>query len=357
MSNIFCRSPYIIRIAETGQLGSLIELTMWKGTGAAPTNFNYSLTKNIPAPLNYETLYNISPYIKEFIKHESYFNVYNQTQQSMADTSWTNVRVKRIKLTNVGRVLLDTNYYIAYGGYTDYTDGRNFDLGDILMDEGTYLYEYDAVNSPSSNIYKRAGSVSWYGVNGYKLKYTELNTGTVFNSTISVTKPIMSHCVYPNFYSNGNIMQILDASNNVLWESTYKPIIECKYTPVVIDFVNRYGGWQREFFFKASKDNVSVTNSTYNLMQESLWNFDTYEGQRKVFNSVMLQTIQVNSDWRDDSYAEVIRQLMLSERILLNGRPVKLNTQNTELFKEINNKMINYSLEFEYATDINNTVL
>jgi hypothetical protein len=152
-------------------------------------------------------------------------------------------------------------------------------------------------------------------------------------------------------------MQILDASNNVLWEATFKPIVECRYTPVVIDFINKYGGWQREFFFKASKNTVSTTNTTYNLMQDNLHNYDVLEGQRKVFNSVMLETIQVNSDWRDDSYAEVIRQLMMSERILLNNSPVKLNTNSMEMFKEINTKMINYQLDFEYAYDINNTVL
>jgi hypothetical protein len=47
----------------------------------------------------------------------------------------------------------------------------------------------------------------------------------------------------------------------------------------------------------------------------------------------------------------------MSDRILLNERPVILKTQNIELQKQINTKMINYSLEFEYSSDINNTVV
>lgn len=358
MANIFCRSPYLIRIADTGQLGSKIELRIWRGYGgSAPTNPTYTLSKLIPAPTVYETLYNISPYIKEFISHPFYFNVYNQVEQNNNDYEWANVEVKSYKLTNEGYVLLSTVTYKAFDGYNEYLDGKNFDRGNYHLDEGIYLYEYDSNSSPSSNVLKRAGAVIWNGVIGNKVKYTELSTGNTQTFTITKDRSIMSYRVYPSYYSNGNIMQILNASNTVLWESTFKPIVECKYTPVVIDFINKYGAWQREFFFKASKNTINVNSTTYNLMQESVWNFDEQEGQRKVFNSIMAETIQVNSDWRDDNYSEVIRQLMMSERIFINNNPVKINTNSMEMFKQINTKMINYQLDFEYAYDINNTVV
>jgi hypothetical protein len=48
---------------------------------------------------------------------------------------------------------------------------------------------------------------------------------------------------------------------------------------------------------------------------------------------------------------------MLSEKMLINKRPAKLNSKSTELFKGVNTKMINYQLEFEYAYDIINSVM
>ena len=51
---------------------------------------------------------------------------------------------------------------------------------------------------------------------------------------------------------------------------------------------------------------------------------------------------------------------MLSERILIldaDYLPVKINTKSTELFKHINTKQINYSLDFEFAYDVINSVI
>ena len=48
---------------------------------------------------------------------------------------------------------------------------------------------------------------------------------------------------------------------------------------------------------------------------------------------------------------------MVSEKILINNYPAKLNTKSTELFKNINQKMINYSLEFDFAYNAINNVI
>jgi hypothetical protein len=47
---------------------------------------------------------------------------------------------------------------------------------------------------------------------------------------------------------------------------------------------------------------------------------------------------------------------MLSEKILIDGKPAKLKTKSTELFKNINTKQINYTLEFEFNYNTINNV-
>ena len=51
------------------------------------------------------------------------------------------------------------------------------------------------------------------------------------------------------------------------------------------------------------------------------------EGQRKIFNANGSKTIELNTDWVDESYADTIQQLMLSERVLVNSFLLNL-TQN-----------------------------
>jgi hypothetical protein len=163
--------------------------------------------------------------------------------------------------------------------------------------------------------------------------------------------------VYSTYGAVGNKLEIIDGSAAVLFTATFQPKEECKYTPVQLDFVNKFGAWQREWFFKASNDSLAVENTEYNLMPSRYPNYSTLEGQRQVFNANGKKMIRVNTDWVNESFKEVITQLMLSERILINKKPAKLNTKNTELFKSINTKLINYQLEFEFAYDVINSVV
>ena len=60
VANIFARSPYIVTINQAGQVETKIELRLWNGTGSAPTDPTYTLSKLIPLPSQIATYYNIS---------------------------------------------------------------------------------------------------------------------------------------------------------------------------------------------------------------------------------------------------------------------------------------------------------
>ena len=357
MANISARSPFIVEINEAGQIETKVELRIWNGTGSAPASPTYTLSKLIPAPTVTQTTYNISPYIKEYIRHDGFQNNYNNYSTTLTTTEWCNVQVKRYKKLTTSFVLIDTVTHKAFDGYGLYTEGYNPDLDNYLLDQKTYYYLYDATANLASDTLKRAGSLTWYNLGGYKVRHIELNTGTTITQTLPTAGVITTFRVSSPYYDNGNIMQILNSSDDVKWEATFKPKVECQYEPVCCDFINRYGAWQREFFFKASKSNINVENTEYNLLQSNLVNYSVLEGQRKTFNTNYSETITVNTDWVSEDFSENLRQLMTSERILLDNRPVKLNTKSTELFKQINTKMINYTLEFQYASDIINNVV
>ena len=358
MANIFARSPFIVNIDEANQIETKVELRIWNGTGSAPASPTYTLSKLIPSTSNRQTTYNISPFLKEYLSHVEFQNNYNVGNQALTAGEWCNVSVKKFKkLTTTFSQVGTTTTYKVFDGYGLYTEGYNFDLGDILLAEKTYYFLYDSTATLSTDVLKRAGSITWNATSGYKVKYTELVTGTTNTVTIPSSGVITSYRVHPNYYDNGCLTQITDASNNVLWEATFKPKTECKYTPICCDFINRYGAWQREYFFKASKNTINVENSEYNLLQANLVNYDVLEGQRKTFNTNYSEVITLNTDWVSEDFSENLRDLMTSERIMLDNRPVKLNTKSVELQKQINTKMINYTIDFQYATDIINNVV
>jgi hypothetical protein len=160
----------------------------------------------------------------------------------------------------------------------------------------------------------------------------------------------------PRIYGSLNILSVLDSSYTELATWTFTSVCEPKYTPVTIDFINKYGAWQREFFFKASKTNISIESSDYNVMQTSS-GYDTLQGQKRTFNANARETISVNSGYVNEDFSSNIKQLIMSERILVDNKPAICKTKSLELMKNINNHMINYSLEFEFAYNTINSVI
>ena len=356
MANIFARSPYIVRIAQAGQVGSKLEIFL------SPTTFSgtptYTLSKLISSPTNIDTLYDISAYIREYIKFNSCANIQSGL---VAVTNPTNERVNvQLKLywfngTSYAQVG-NTKTHIAYDGYTYYEDNVNYDLGDYGLDSFFNQNHYYLPTEDAGKIRINVGA-------NFTVVYENLSTSTQTTLVLGATPNVFDiPRVRTENVNDGNYVTIKNASSVPQAQYSFVPIEECKYTPVIIDFVNRYGAWQREFFFKASNDNFSVENTEYNLMQtfttiSSETTYNALEGQRKVFNANGKKSIKVNTGWVKETWKEVLKQIMLSERILIDNKPAKINTKSTELFKQINTKQINYSLEFEFAYDVINSVI
>lgn len=355
MANIFTRSPYLIRIAESGQNGSKVELFISNTTTFTGTP-QYTLSKLIPASNNIETLYDISSYIQEYINHNA-CSTSGDAQVVTPTNQYANVRVKRYKLVGATYSPTATDAqvdYKAFNGYGYYENNVNYDLGDYGLDASNYYY------LPT----QYAGKIRVNVGANFTARYTSFaSTPSITNLVLGATANVFDipRVITANV-NVGNKVEILNASSVVQATWYFYPQEECKYTPVIIDFVNRYGAWQREFFFKASNDTLSVENTEYNLMQtftttSGVTNYNTLEGQRETFNVNGKKSIKVNTGWVAQAWSEVLKQIMLSERILIDNKPAKINTKSTELFKSINTKQINYTLEFEFTYDVINSVI
>lgn len=353
MTNIFTRSPYIIEIDGASQVTASIELFIWLGYGSAPATYQYKLTKPIASSNDTRLWFDISPYINEYIEFYDVHDITTPTQASVA--SWANVKVKAYS----NNTLQSTTTYKAFKGYTEFIDGYNFDNGKLLIDEGTYYYNSSASNKGNITLNNDVQGLEI--IYQRKAKYTDLVTSTTHYETLTHSKVLDIPCVY--YSTNGNKLEIVDYNTEdnteeIVYTLYFRPKSECRYTPIQCDFINKFGAWQRTWFFKASQDTFEINQKNYNVMSTySYPDYKTYFGQSKSFNTNAKESIKVNTDWVEENYKEVIKQLMMSEMILLDGKPVILNTKSVELFKHINQKTINYQLEFNYAYNFANNVI
>jgi hypothetical protein len=338
---IRARSPYIISINEASQVSTRIELFISATTFSGTPQYN--LSKAIPASNAPTTYYDISPYIREYFDHTVYSNITTLTS-SYGSVQKLNVRVKRYKTVGTTESLIDTTDYIATDGYTEFVNGVNYSGGNYLLDQKTYYYH------SGSN----AGFILVYVQSNDKIRWTDTEGVLYLSSSLGFGWYYVPRC-YNSRFTEPWIVEVINSSNVVQATWTFKPVEECLYTPVKVDFINKHGAFQREFFFKASNDNIEVTNKDYNLMQP--YNYSLTGGQRTTYNQNGIQSIKVNSGWVEEDFKDNLKQLMLSEKVLVDEKPAILKTKSIELNKSINTKQINYSLEFEFAYDLINSVV
>ena len=253
--------------------------------------------------------------------------------------------------------LIDSTDYFGFAGYTFYADGSNYDYGDIHLDSGTYYYYDDGLGALGNLEYERAVPSVRVIEDALALTayYTNLDTAATYSEAI-LAEPSQVPLIYKNYYGDSVKLEIKDASLNVLGTYTSVPVTQCKHTPVKIDFVNKYGNFERFWCFGASFEYTDVEAKEHKRLQSSITSYNTAQGQMSEFNINGKSRIKVNTDWVEESFSETVKQLLLSEKILVNGIPAKLNTKSVEEYKHINTKMINYEMEFTYNHYIINNV-
>jgi hypothetical protein len=191
-----------------------------------------------------------------------------------------------------------------------------------------------------------------YGINSSSFQYDSLIGVYLFKIPISLAK------VDGNFVDGCNVLINFTPDGESVISNDFNtyPICEPKYIPVLCDFINRHGGWQTITFYKAQTNSVTAKSDEYKLMPNEV-NYNPLRGQSRSFNIRGTQNVTLNTGWVDENYSELITDLLLSETILLDQKPVNLKTQSSELKTKLKNRMINYTMEFEYNFNLINDVV
>jgi len=362
------RSPFIIEVNEAGQIGSKIELSIWNKGNAVPTSGVgfYSLSKSVPSASQINTSYNISNYVKEFIDNIKPTKI--ASSPSFEDNNeWVNFRVNRYKLVGTTYTLLDTLDYVGINGFTTYTQGVNA----IINYPTTGFLSNQFI---SKNIIKSSSSlknyINWMGEFSTSVRleliYTNLRNTYLVTQNISGLNgiynfkiPLTKHPEDVNFQDGCALtVNLYDAGGTQIASDAVFVYSneECKYTPVECTFINRYGGWEFLTFFKQQTNSIAVKGTDYKLAQSAI-NYNTAIGQFKTMNINGTQTVKLNTGFVDENYSELITDLLLSETVLLDAKPVIVKTQGSDLKTSLKDKLINYEMEFQYAYNLINDVV
>lgn len=281
--------------------------------------------------------------------------------------------------------------FLATEGYGYFEEGINPDLDEGLMIPEGNIYR---VNDRSINI-----PVSAETTNSVSFR---LNGETIYTKSISDNDNTDQKIQY--IASDGNstadsyIERVLESQggvfeNNTLLEAFEEEVdlgeidevyvnytnatetktkvlkvktFDCsKYEPIRVTFVNKFGALQDMYFTRRSNESVNRKTEDYkaSVMDFANFSYDTSSHQMRTLNLIGNESITLNTDYIDESCNEHIKQLMLSEQIWMTRLtdeekivPLKLKSNSLQLKKSVNDKLIQYTMEFDVAADIINNI-
>ena len=379
MAKINVRSPYFINLSTTNLISATIQIRIYKGAAESTWQGSpqYTLTSTaIDEKINFE----ISELIKDYIP-AAFNGVYPSNADATED--YTTMYVDyRISETLVGPILsppVDVLGVRAFYGYGYFEDGANPQLlQGYLQSNNVILKKDDApiripVDNENTNsvafFYQGQQVYSWLPYTGLKIQDQIVYVSNGVNGADSFEERV--ELDGGTFEDNACIDQFEDDFELHPVDTVYVSAVdgltiikvdnieECKYTPYKVTFINKFAAYQDIWFFKRS--NLSMTKKDEMFKSNIINNgsYNTYQHQYETFHVNAKETLSLNTGFYPESYNEVFRQMSLSDKIWIEYNektlPVRLTSSNLSFKTRLDDKLINYTIELEFAFDkINN---
>ncbi len=395
------RSPILITWNGTGSSASDIyyfklEIYAWTGDkDVRPASPTYTIDRTSGFVDAFPTA-DIAPILEnEFNQRVSKLDTDDLVTMSPDALLWVEVDydIEYFDDPNVVNDTGTTTRFLVTDGYSKFTDGSNKDLGQAILieDQDKYFYEFDTYNMP---IY--LGDVgSSYQTDVVKIKLVgsdaSNDTIVVSNQTgedaedrvllFPVGIPNLSNYVFteglglsePRLLDWWDV-QILDSSDAVVDSRRFYNQCEPKYTPIQLQYINRYGMWDTMTFFKRSDTDLDVSKESYRSVigsaSASGYTWGTQARGIRSYNEEMSKKITMNTGFIEEVSNENIEQLLMSPYVVMtinrattrvqdtytiaqDFRAVNVLTESLRLQKHINEKTINYTIQVEFATPDN----
>jgi hypothetical protein len=382
------RSPYKLNIGVTAatQKGARVVMQIYKKGQTPPIqgqNGFVQLTKLNPTNTPTDIQFNLSPYIYDFIKNiEPTAISITPITLDVVNTDepverWSYVNITKYWLNDTVWTAIDSSFtWIGLDGYNTYQDGSTPNpinsSNCFMLSDNSRTREIVKSTTNSGDFINFLVDITTAG-NYVVVNYTNsvvstqltIMDGTEATGEYMIKIPLSVYSINPALGEDVSIyVQLYNDDDNLLSQTIIKTthLDECKYRPVTCYWINRFGGWETLVFFKAKSQKITVKSTEFKLNQKEL-NYNSLIGQYKTMNANGRKTIKLNTGWVAEEVGSLLEDLLMAETVLIKDetaafkRPVTVKTDSLDIKTHINNKTINYEIEFEFAYDqINNVV-
>lgn len=337
---ILNRSPYYYNVSLPNSYVTSVDFTVEVGTGSSSSPVvvqTYEVTKPVPSSSSPNSFIDISPFVRDVYEFAplNFSGVSSNTIQASGNKAVLIAEVTAAFNDTIGSNSADENdTYICTLGYGKYRDGQNLSPTDKILlthsdykadTRGHFVVPLQCASGDSNpTVNGVAVTLGFSDTNTNYVKYLVIPVGN-YSSTITVV------------FGGETI--------------TIEPTDECKYDLTQVQFLNRYGVIEVIHFYKASRQTFQIEGERFKNNFTNGSSYDTDIHQLKKYNVKGNRRVRIETGFLNEEYNDTIEELLLSEYVWLNGVPVNVSTNTLEQKTRIVDKLINYSIEFEYAFD------
>jgi hypothetical protein len=386
------RSPFYIKVSDSTLATATLQLYIYEGakdTTPDAADLKYTITKS-ELENNNQVVFEISELIRDYIdvKYDGEYDSYCVWANAVISATKSNgdpVSSPTVFPSNY------TNQFVAVDGYGYFEEGVNPEPSRSLFQSNLIIYRPNDGNINVPVFAEDTNSVAYYN-NGTLVRSEAISDNDNTNQKIQYISTSgtsdsatyqervledggtleSSKCLtdFLSLLDIGEVDEIVVSYDTSVGTSAHVikvRTLDCSiYDPIRVTFVNKYGALQDLWFDKKSMNSINIQSNDYkaSVMDfSSNPTYDTTAHQNRVLDLVGTESITMNTGYIDEEYNEVFRQLMLSEQVWMTRLtdteeilPLRPKTQSLQFKTRTNDKLVNYTVEFDFAFDKINTI-
>ena len=387
MSKINVRSPYYISTGTVTNLTSTqLELYIYTGTQGVGGTAN-SRPSTATYLLNSFAVDNVCTFEIAELVRDYFTNVFDGDYST--EIFWVDYRTT----TFVQGVAQTTSSYIALKGFFGYGFFEDGVQNTILTPSSTSTINSQAVLQSNTKIVKlddAPASIAvdttlatqvTYELNGTQVYTKAISTSTNSNAQIEyVTSGVDGSdefedrviqdggtfegsdrlTAFEGEYTLFDFDTILVDSSTGVTKLTVTSESECKFTPYKITFINKFGVLQDIWFFKRPNETLTTKTEKFkkNIISSASCSISNHQDKTLTKNGK--EKLTLNTGYYPEAYNEVFKEMQLSEDcwIEINSKtlPIQVTSSSFAYKTQLNDKIINYTIEIEFAFDTINNI-
>ena len=363
------RSPYYINISATNLTQVDMQLYVYTGTQTTDRTNIFILQS---FAVNENVTFEIGEIVRDYIL-QTFDGDYSSANV------WVDYRTNSY-IQGVAQGFTSYTQLVGFDGYGFYEDDANPQNDSGLLQTNTKIVKLDDAPATIPVDTSKTTQVT-YELNGEQIYTKAVTSSTESDEQIEyVTNGVNGADEYENrviqdggTFENSACLQefvddftlfdfdtiYIDTTDGVI-KLTVDNIEECKYQPYKVTFVNKFGALQDIWFFKRSNETLTTKKEEFkrNIIVNGA--YDRSRHQQKILTKNGTEKLTLNTGFYPEEYNDVFKEMQLSEdcwiEIENKTLPISVSSSSLNYKTHLNDKLINYTIEIDFAFDTINNI-